>query len=519
VGKVRDSGKGFRSWAVGSLVAILVALGTSAAMGETQRIGPRDSPTYLSSAESLAEGGAYQTPFGDRGKEIDFESTVSPVVDFPPGLPFMLSLGVRAGLSVEDAGRLVTILCTAAIGVLFFAFARARSRSILMGVVFGLLASAFTMRLTFGVVSEGLYGLLISAALIAGGSFLRSHQGLWFAAAAGLAIASVTVRTAGLALVAVVALTAWVGFDRIVPRIMALVGVPLAGVGVFYQMTGSGNRVVAWHPPDLTSVKVATDATVSFFLPPFANPTVRLIVFAGLLVALALWILKAGPSGQRSRFGWVSPELLGVWAAIAQLSLLAATRALFDAQTDPSFRLLYPVALSLLLSVVEISSISAVSGRFKRARGVLVSLSIVALATATWQVVSAASDGTNESLAFASPEFVASPGVDLIRELAQSAPVFSNIPDGLWVAGVDGARAIPIAYDPLSLEASPRIAAEMSRLQTELQESGALVFYHRTFDFEYLVGEADLLAIAPCVVMDDGDSVAMTAVGSPFCTP
>jgi len=210
--------------------------------------------------------------------------------------------------------------------------------------------------------------------------------------------------------------------------------------------------------------------------------------------------------------------LLGLWAAVTQVGMLLATRAIFDAQTDPSFRLLYPVALALLVSMVDLACDASVRAKFVRAGDALAAVGLVALiAAAAWVADGAAELREDDGLLFAEPGFVDSPALSLVREeLVGEVSLYSNVPDGLWVAGIDGVRAIPVDYDPLSLEPNPNLEDEMNRLRAQV-DGGAAVVFHRKRPFGYLVDEDALVSIAPCVVTDDGDTVVMTSPDSPVC--
>jgi hypothetical protein len=141
----------------------------------------------------------------------------------------------------------------------------------------------------------------------------------------------------------------------------------------------------------------------------------------------------------------------------------------------------------------------------------------LALLSAGWRTtVVAAELREPDGLRWASASFLESEAVAYLGENEMPASIYSNIPDGLWIAGVAGARALPTVYDPLSLHPNDELGTEISRLSAEV-EGGAMIFYDRESDFGYLVEEPELREVAPCVVVDDGRSVLLSAVGNPHC--
>lgn len=498
------------------LVLAILAVSIWATSGGL-RIIPRDSPTYLASAESLASGDGYQVPFADRGKPVEYESTSSPVIDFPPGYPFAISLGLRSGLSSLDSARVLAVLVVVASGALTFALAWVRSRSRTVALIAGSLVAALTLRASLGVLSDALFGLMVLVAVAAAGQFLRSGRTSWFITASGAAVLSAGVRTIGLSVALVMAAVAIVGFERGIKRV-AWPSVPIAGgLLAFLGLVGEGNRTMAWHPPELDSVKIAVDAVSTTIVPPVGSPTLRLVGFAVLVAALSIQLLGKPLRRPTLRLDG-SPAWVGLAAAAGQVAVLLATWLLFDAQTTPNARLLYPVVLALVVSALEWLPDRATVPYWDRARRLTVGLLAMALVSVSWSVaVEGTSVRNGSALELGGTRFLENPVVSHVATNVPGETVFSNLPDGLWMAGVSGVRSIPTVFDPLSRRPNPNREEEMAQLGRALADVQGYVFFYRPTEFDYLVSEQMLRRLAPCVILEHPDAVLLVAATHPDC--
>lgn len=340
-----------------ALAVVLAALALGAVLAGTAgglTIDQRDGPSYLSSAESLEAGFGYRTPYGDPGKPVDFEQTTSPVIDFPPGYPAMLSVGLMLGADSEATARLVGALLVAGITVAVYLIAAAQPlfRSGWGAALVALIAAALTMPYATSAMSEPLYGVLLVLTVTAAGVYARTRRLPWLMLATLWAVAATTVRTAGLALVATVVIVAWLVL-RGPKRWLLPLAAGLAGVAPFFLSTALGNRVLAWHPPDVESIKVLTNAVAEWFVPPVGPPTLRVAAFVALVVGLLAW---ARPWTHRQESGDRDSSLpewsVALIAAGAHVAMLIVTKALFSFQLSLGRRGLYPVALALLLGLI-----------------------------------------------------------------------------------------------------------------------------------------------------------------------
>lgn len=509
---------------IGAMLALLVGLvsfgavwvATSRGMEYTQR----DSPSYVSSAVELKTGNGYQTAYGDPGKDIDFSSTHSDVSDFPPGYPFALSLVMRGVDDPKNAPRLSAALITAAIALLFVFVAHQRGLSLPWSALVGVVAAALTLPYATAPLSEPLYGLGVAIALFLAGQSLRNGRLAPMVAAGVVAAGAVTVRTIGVALVGAVGLSVWLGGSRRSVKTGLSAGILLLGAIPFAAVATASTRVIEWHPPGLESLKIFVNAVVSWLVPPVGTPVVRvaLAVLVIVSVVVLVWALRphrdASTAVDRS---WI--WFVGGAGAVAHVGALLGTRALLDSQTEANARLLYPVAISLVVAGVELAADRVgqepgrPTGAILRATAIFAAFALVAAVSGAFGDARAVLEGER---GFASASFADSVAVERATDLFE-VELFSNVPDGLWVVGVSGARPIPVAEDPLSLLPNPRLGEELDRLRDEVEERDAMVFYYRAHSRPYMVDEERLREIAPCVVADDGIAVLLGSIDNPAC--
>ncbi len=494
-------------YGLGLTLLLSAALWFTVANG--QQFASGDSPTYLSSAENMAAGRGYIVSFGGSEGEAAVHA-------FPPGYPATVAALTSFGIEVETAAAIISSLLVGAIAGSFFAFTLRRVGSPGVAIAVGALAALLTFPFAVAPRSEALFGLLISVAVMSAASFLRSRNEKFLLFASLMAVLSVTVRTVGLAVVAGIAVTAWLGLEDRRRRLIYSGGIVLAGLLVFRALVGTGERAIAWHPPDLQTLKVGAHAIVRWLVPDIANPLTELVLFLGLVVGIGVLLTAAyrrtGLDISRSAPWW--PAAL---VAVFQVLMLLAARALFVAQTDLSSRLMYPVALAVLLGAVELTSSKKSSAPSRSGRVAVLLLCGAALAASSWIAIQLALDVRSGDRDIASSEFIDGAPVDAARELSSDHILYSNYPDALWVADIDRARYIPRDYSPLSLLPNESLEAELDRLGRETLANDAVVLMYRAQTRGYQIDEETVREVVPCVVVETEDAVLLVSNGHPWC--
>ncbi len=475
-------------------------------------IGLRDSPVYLSSAENLAAGNGFVMSFGDPGRPIDFGSSVSPVTDFPIGYPAALGALIALGSESVAAARWIGIVALTLIAGLVTASALWRGISGIWSMVAGLTAATLSFSYVLFPLSELLYGVFLVIALICLERFIRDSGFKWFAVAVLAGSVSFLVRTIGVALVGTVVLIGLIAGGNKRDRLLrTAVAALFSLLPVAILVGGGGSRTLMLHPPNLTDLKVLANTVAEWLFPPLSSATVRVAV-VGIAVAVAAWsIFRSEPvvgPPTPNRSWWP-----GGTSAAMHLFALLASRTLFDAQNFPGSRLMYPVALSLLMAGVQGYPQPDGQERLKRARAILAASCVAALVAATWSGFAIVQKLSVRPTLFSSNDFQGSAAVDL----AVNSPtqVFSNVPDGLWYVGRPGVLPVPDEVSHLTTKPNSNLDAEMTQL-SEAIENGAIIFYQRG-SRPYLVDEEELTTLAPCILIDDGRNLVMASPSHPRC--
>ena len=515
VGELEDR-RGRRAWLLALPLAAVVAAGLIAATSNGLDVDQRDNPVYMSSAESLKAGDGYTMPFGDPGKPIDFESSTSPVIDFPFGYPAALAGGLFFGGGIDDVTRwLAVVLVSVTTALLAIHAVQERLPTLWAGVaaaVGGALVFAYGM----AAQSEPIYLLLLVLTLWCSVLYLRRGSGWFITIAALLASLSVLVRSIGVALVATVVIAAVMGKGSRRSRYTAGLLALLVGLVPVVVLAFSGaGREMLWHPPGLGSVKIFLNTVAGWFVPPVAGPTIRVVLFGAAVIAGFLW-WRMGEKGTDRADGDRS-WLPGVSSAVMHLLVLVGSMFLFDAQNELTRRLMLPVALSLLVAGIAMATRDAPAGsRSGRGTRVLAAAAVAALLANGWVAVVAASDIAGGDRRFNSPEFLSSEVVEMAAKTGSSTRIFSNIPDGLWYAGAPGAYALPTVVDPITDLRSDRLSDEVETIRRLVEEENALILYERRTR-PYMLGENEVLQLAPCVLVDDGARALLSGRENPNC--
>jgi hypothetical protein len=497
---------------------LFVALGVSAicATSAGMDVGQRDAPTYLAAAESLAAGSGYQVPFGDVGQPIDFDNLSSEVTFYPPGYPLVLSLGVAVGLDSLDAARVVSVLVLIALGAGVFLFSRRHGLKAAGSTVAALIGVGVSFPYLLIPQTDLFYGLLVFLVLAVVVSYAANRRIMMLVGASLGAAAGMSVRFIGLAIVATVALVALTVPGATKERIWRATLSGLIGLAPFLLTFGSGTLV--WHPPNFDDYKIFAAAIADWFVPPIGSPALRIVVFL-IGVGFLLWfVIRPGRARRTERTVGYPGWMPGVVSAVLHTLVVFGARALRSTQSAPNSRLLYPVAISLLVAgIVFYASRSERVPKPDRVRQSVAIVGIAALVAGTFWAAKAEAELRLGDLGYASASFVGSSVVNATVEGFPGELVFSDVPDGLWVAGLDGARFIPARVDLDHLTPNPFKESEAAEIARRVKEEGAVVFYFRGHQRPYLIDEDELRLIASCVIAEDEESVLLADPAHDLC--
>ena len=501
---------GTGSYFLGFAVAVFVGVLALASTPEGLRV-EGDAVVYLATSESLAAGNGYQVPFG----------VANSVQLWPPGYPALLSVGVSLGFDSHDMARFTGILAISLLGFSFFLYARHRGLSRLGSTLVALVAAVASFRHALVPMSELTYGLLVLATLALLGKHV-SLKGIRYLAAAGLvAASSMAVRSVGVALVATVVILAYLVADRFRTRLIHASSALALGL-VPLVLFSTGGRELLWHPPSPSDLKIMVNAIVGWFVLPFGSPTQRFAVFAiAVLGGGLLWMFRTRKGEETKPSTRLLRWLPGIVSAGAHLLALLVAMTFFDTGVRVSTRQLYPVAISLLVAAVDWLSQRGVStSKETHTNRALVVFGIAALIAGSWNAILDGSATRGGDLGYRSASFVGSP-VALATATASAIPesyVYSNVPDGLWVAGLDGAKLTPRLTDR-ELPPNGSLEPEIEEMANRVENGLAVIFFYKGHERPYLVDEPELRRIAPCVVVEDDEAVLLAGLNHPLCHP
>jgi hypothetical protein len=170
-----------------------------------------------------------------------------------------------------------------------------------------------------------------------------------------------------------------------------------------------------------------------------------------------------------------TPALVGVLAtyAMAYLAFLVVSISLFDANTPLDDRILSPVFVSG--TVLVLWSVQTAACRRPRLAAIpLAGLSLVA-ATHVWQGGRIAAASYDGGWGFSSLAWRHSPMIDTLRALPETVPVYSNVPEVVYLQTGRPARALPRPWLPMNREPNPGYASEVAALVTGLAERPSVV--------------------------------------------
>lgn len=503
---------GTGSYLFGFAVAVFVGVLSLASTPEGLLVGQGDPAYYLATSESLAAGDGYRTPFGD------VERTIT---QWPPGYPALLSIGVSLGFDSHDVARFTGVLTISLLGFLLFLYARRRSLGLLGSTLVALVAAVASFRYMLEPRSELTYGLLVLATLALLGKYASVKGTSYLAAASLVAASSVAVRFAGVALVATVVIVAFLVADRFRTRLVHASSALALGL-VPLVLFSAGRRELLWHPPSLDDFKIMANAIAGWFVPPVGSPTQRFAVFTlAVLVGGLLWIVRTRKGEETRPSKQFRRWLPGTVSAGAHLLVLLVVRTFLRTGVRLTTRLLYPVAISLLVAAVGWlgQREDSTSKKTHTARALAV-FGVAALIAGSWSAILDASATRGGDLHYRSASFVESPVVLATATAIPESYVYSNVTDGLWVAGLDGARLrdTPRLTDP-ELRPNEFLEPEIEEMASRVGNGLAVIFFYRLHERPYLVDEPELRRIAPCVIAEDNEAVLLAGLNHSLCQP
>jgi hypothetical protein len=395
-----------------------------------------DQSMYIGAARGLIAGHGLSIPWGiDAGQ---------PLTHFPPLFPLLLAGFGLAGIDPFDGARyLNAVLRGANLVFLALLVARVEPRSVVAPLVGACLffTSVHMASIHGRAWSEPLFMPLCFAALFALAAYMRQPAWSWLVVSAALAGGALLTRYVGLAIVLTALFLIAVGTGRPVAsrlRHMLVFGLlactPLVVWSIRNLIVGQpalGYRDLAWHPAALQQLGLVALVVFDWFVP---NQVASRLVSAGGsiipfgAVVLALAALAVVVSVARLRNVALHPlvgRVLPVFVVAYLASVLVAS-TFFDHRIQIDSRTLAPVYVALVVAI------GVATARFPN-RAIAVGLVGLLCVGNAGRLVGTTQREHAEGISFSSTKYLASGVMARARELPDSAIVYSNAPDAIYL--------------------------------------------------------------------------------------
>ena len=443
-----------------------------------------DSLGYTSIARSLLDGQGYRT--ADEG----------PCTTWPPLYPLVLAGGAALGPDPATVARwLNALLCGAnvlLVGLILLAVTRARWLAVLGA--FAMAAMPDSLHVHAMIWTEPLFVLLVMLALWLLSGYARRPARSCLVAAAVVSALAVLTRYAGLSLIAagtvfVLAAAHGRSWRRLADAVLfaAVACVPLAGWMLRNALVAgsAAGRTLGYHPPTAGQIRGAVDTLSLWLLPRWVPLSARVAALAvvalaivGVAVIAAARARKPTTPSQRPR-----PGLLALLATFVVLYVaqLLATVWFVDKYMSPGVRHWMPLFPPLLIIVLVLTDrLLSASRPLRRAGVVLVVLtSLLAFWYANrafWWVSWAREHG----LGYRADRWRESPTIELVRQLDDDVPVFSNALHVLHLYTGRLTTEVPSRYFYRSGKPNEHIAKQLEQIAEQMRSAdGVIVYFDR----------------------------------------
>jgi hypothetical protein len=463
-----------------------------------------DSYDYLSAADNLLRGNGLVTSRAG--------NAFSPYVLWPPLYPLAVALPATTGLPLTSAARWVGVLLFGTTVLFAGLAARQYTRSGWAGMLAGALIAACTplLEVSSWVQSETLLIALALPALFLLDRFIESRRAGLLVAAALIAGLACLARNSGLAIVLTgLVLLLWKRRGRVLAIYLPLsLGPPLLWLARNLAI-GTTGRTVLFHPPASWKLLAGLDTLASWFVSYTAAPAIKWLAgFAVLAVVLAFFFIN-----RRARRGASQPPvpraLLVFLPCYLLVVLLSIT--LLDAFIPLDTRLLSPVLPTLVVLGVALGHRVWFRKSGRSWRVALVLLGVLWLGGWSYMAAKWIANRSRDGAWYSSTDWRLSPVLMASRDLPDDVPVWSNVPEAIWLITGRPASPVPEVMNHHTLLDNLNYREEIEALRTELARGALLVYIRREQGRRhYMPSEPELIyrlgltPLSPQYVCSDG---------------
>ena len=458
-----------------TVLLVLLAVGGSVLLFCATRRGVGlmpDSYDYLSAADNLLRGNGLVTSRAG--------NTFAPYVLWPPLYPLSVALPAGAGMPLAAAARWVGALLFGATVLFAGLAARQYTRSERAGVLAAALVAACAPLLETAswALSEPLLVALALPALFLLDRFIESRRAGLLVAAALLAGLACLGRNSGLAIVLTgLVLLLWKRRPGALAIYLPLsLGPPLLWLARNLAV-GTTGRTVLFHPPAGWKLLAGLDTVASWLVSYGAAPALKWA--AGLTVlAVVVALLVATRRASTDSPQLPAPRALLLFLPCYLLVVLSSITFL-DAFIPLDARLLSP-----LLPVLVVLGVALGHRAWLRKPGKGWRTAIVLLASlwcVGWSYLASkwTANRSRDGAWYSSIDWQLSPVLMASRDLPDDVPVWSNIPEAIWLITGRPASPVPEVMNHHTVLDNPDYEEEIEELRAELRRGALLVYVRR----------------------------------------
>lgn len=462
-----------------------------------------DSVVYIGAAQNILDDRGLKVPYG--------EQIGTPLIHHAPLYPVTLAFAGLVGMELLVVARSLSLFLFVANILLVGLLIRGVTRqAIWLPTLGGLLiltsltmltihAYAWTEPLFILLAFSGLwllaaywqngrYPLLILSAILIGLAVLTRYAGLSLVATGGLGIllfAPVPWRRRLL--------------DGVVFGVVSLV--PFAMWSVRNQLladAAAGGRQVAFHPIGMSHFWQAVFTLTNWLHVPNGVPgelrvLVILTMFVGL-VRLLWWGYRADTA---------VPNLLKLLLLfiIVYPAFLAFSISFFDANTPLDDRILSPLYVAgVVLVLAALARLpDKVEGRWLTA--ILILVAVLFVGTAVWREVRWIEANAGLGLGFSARAWQQSDLLAEVRQLPDDTPLFSNVPEAVYLHTGKSALSLPRQFNPVAQMANTNYDRDMATIRQQIAQNGGVIVYFHALrpEAEQIIN--DLAADLPLITL------------------
>lgn len=467
-----------------------------------------DSVTYLAAAQNLLDGQGLKK----------FDGTI--LTHYPPGYPAILAAAAGLAGDMPRGGRWLHALLVAVnsclVGVLVY---RASCRDVrpaaLAVLLFVSCESIAEVHLAAWSEAPFITCSLLTVLFLSRGLAVDGRA--WVFAAALCMATGTMIRYAGVALLpptVVVLLVFGRGswWSRLLRSAIAT-AVAMAPVCLWSLRNrlvagNATNREIIFHPLGVSDLRRFAKTAWDLWLPGDPPLPIALLVPIKLVAALAVgliltWVVwkrirQARPAEGRS----LESQIIEVWSLLfgaASLAVLCVVKALVDAASQFSDRLILPLTVFLVVGVVPLLWNALRNQR--RVYGVAVlALAMFLLVSSSKRTAQMLLDSRENGLGYASRSWEHSEGVDFAaRAHAAGTTVYTNGVDALWHLRRFNARWLPRQFDHVTTRRNANYAAELNDMSRAVERGEAVAVYFDEIRRDYLPDRRELDAAMPAI--------------------